>query len=695
MSETITTIGKELANLRNGRRGLFIFLPIALTALGSALFWVNSRQTWVDGLLWVLLTLLLAHLALGFSLALLGFFREVGGKTDMDEAILEDIDTASLPATAVLIPVFNEDMATVSRRLRAMWQSLEKTGHQDAFDFYLLSDSNDPNFWATELETWMQLVSELGASKRLFYRRRKNQIGHKSGNIADFCRRWGKHYRYMLVLDADSILSGDLMVKLATLMEKRPNAGIIQTVPQLIRGENLYQRTVQFAASLYGRIIIQGCTYWQMDAANYWGHNAIIRISAFMKHCALPELPSTDSKRDQILSHDTVEAALMRKAGYEVWLLPNLSGSYEEVPPNLTESLARDRRWCRGNFQHVWFLFAKGLDFSNRIHIAMGLMVYGCSPLWLLFLIVGIVSIGVREAFPFAPNEGDSPLPLLFYYTLALLIVPKFLAAFSARPRWKTYGGLKCLLAGVLTETLLFTLLAPIIMLFHTLFVFQALVGIKTGWGGQNRSETDLSWEACIKTYGWVSLLGIGVTAALWFLLPSCIPWLSPILFSWIFAVPLVRWTSLSGLGIKAREWGVFLTPEEVEPVDVITRSEGDGVSTPTEMTAISGFERLILDPLLASLHVSFLRQQEKSDLEMTQRETQLIESCMERGSNSLESKEKQALLNHSQAVLALHERLWTTPESFMVNGWRNAFGRIHFNRSARGRFINQQSDST
>jgi membrane glycosyltransferase len=298
-------------------------------------------------------------------------------------------------------------------------------------------------------------------------------------------------------------------------MERNPGVGIIQTVPRLVNGETIFARLQQFASRLYGPVFASGLNYWQQGEANYWGHNAIIRVAPFIEHCSLPELPGIEPFGGRILSHDYVEAALMRRAGWSVWLAVDIEGSYEECPGNLIDFAKRDRRWLQGNLQHAWLLTARGLHAANRLHLALGILAYLASPLWLAFLVVSSV-IAWRYA-----STGLSPLPvdsfakylrlgfgsqalLLLAATLGLLFLPKILALLDLvrRPGAAAqFGGWLRVIASVIGETLIFTLLAPVLMLFHSKFIFLTLAGRGVAWVTQRRgADGDPEWREAILT---------------------------------------------------------------------------------------------------------------------------------------------------------------------------------------------------
>ncbi len=367
------------------------------------------------------------------------------------------------------------------------------------------------------------LTRQLGAQGRIFYRKRRVGTNKKAGNLADFCRRWGRLYRYMVVLDADSVMTGDAIIRLVRLMERNRRVGIIQGVPLLVNGETIFGRLQQFASRLYGPVSVTGLNYWQLSEANYWGHNAIIRLAPFIRHCSLPELPGDGPFGGRILSHDYVEAALMRRAGWEVWLATEMEGNYEECPPTVVDFAQRDRRWLQGNLQHARLVVARGFHGANRVHFLLGILAYLASPLWLAFLVVSLViaahfsTVGINlrpvESFATYVRWGYAGQAFaLFAYTVVLLFLPKVLALLDLRSRpdeLAAFGGGK-LLAGVSVETAIFTLLAPVLMIFHTWFILITLLGRKVSWGAQRRgSAADAPLAELFVVHGAQTLLGL------------------------------------------------------------------------------------------------------------------------------------------------------------------------------------------
>ncbi|MGH8258496.1 MAG: glucans biosynthesis glucosyltransferase MdoH, partial [Steroidobacteraceae bacterium] len=307
---------------------------------------------------------------------------------------------------------------------------------------FILSDTRKDDIAAQEDAAWRRFVQRHGAAGRVFYRRRADNAGRKAGNIADFVRRWGGAYAHMVILDADSVMSGHALVTLARLMDAHPEVGIIQTAPLPAGRDTLFARMVQFGARLNGPMLSSGLAFWQLGEANYWGHNAILRLAPFAKSCALPRLRGSAPLGGEILSHDFVEAAFMRRAGYEVWLLADLEGSWEEVPSNIIDFAARDRRWAQGNLQHLGVLRMRGLHWLNRLHMLTGVLSYATSPIWFLVLIFSSIltcetalkghqyfSPGLYSLFPTWPEYREGEIEILLTGTVIVLLLPKLLGA--------------------------------------------------------------------------------------------------------------------------------------------------------------------------------------------------------------------------------------------------------------------------
>ncbi len=520
-------------------------------------------------------------LAYGFWTALAGFLVTLAGDRRMHALAEPPAEVSSAARTALVVPVYHEDPDRVVARLRVIIRSLERTGRLALFDLFILSDSREPDRIRAEQAVWARLCNERVASGRVFYRNRVENRGRKAGNIAEFCRRWGRHYAYFVVLDADSIMAGSTLVRLVGLMEANPGAGLIQTVPQPVGGETLFARGLQFAASLYGPVYAAGLAYWFPGSGNYWGHNAILRTQAFMAAAGLPTLPGKPPLGGEILSHDFVEAALLQRAGWSVWLVPELGGSYEELPSTLRGYLARDRRWCQGNLQHVRLLAAKGLAAVSRLHLALGAMSYVVSLLWLLLLVLTTVEAAraniwakatVHEAsLFFQPWPVADPRQLigLAWITIGMLLLPKLLPlglALAQRARRRAFGGGLRLLRAAAAELALSVLLAPVLMIQHSKAVLGILLGRGVAWTAQQRDCQTESWTAVTLCYGDITLLGCLWAGVAWLVAPELLLWLGPVLVGCALAIPLAALSSRSDLGAAMRRGGWFLTPEECAP---------------------------------------------------------------------------------------------------------------------------------
>ncbi|HLT01819.1 MAG TPA: glucans biosynthesis glucosyltransferase MdoH, partial [Geminicoccaceae bacterium] len=483
--------------------------------------------------------------------------------------------------TALVMPIYHEDPEQVGLRLAATYRSLAATGQLAHFDVFILSDSRDPDIVAREQALWDRLCRELDAGGRLFYRNRTDNRGRKAGNIADFCRRWGGRYRYFVVLDADSVMAGPTLVRLVQLMEANPGAGLIQTVPRPVGGETLLARILQFSAGLYGPLLAAGLNYWFQNESNYWGHNAIIRTEAFMASAALPILPGSPPFGGEILSHDFVEAAFLRRAGWGVWLVPELGGSYEELPPTLSDFVNRDRRWCQGNLQHLRLLTTKGLRPASRAHLLTGAMAYLASPLWLTLLLLTSLEAARAALIPwdyFADATSFGPAwPIarraellgLFAATLGILMLPRFLALLHALvvpARRRAFGGAFAAVRSVLAELVFSVLLAPVLMVQHTRVVFATIMGWRVSWSGQDRGGSAEGWGRALVRYGGCTLFGAIWGWAVYVTAPDLLPWFSPVLAGLLLAVPLVAISSRADLGRAALRRGWFLIPEETAP---------------------------------------------------------------------------------------------------------------------------------
>lgn len=679
-----------------GRRMRLLTLVIFATGLATLmmadLIWGMPMRGW-NGIVLTLFAVLFAAVAFGAMQAFFGFaVRCQGGdaaRIDRSVTPAEEAATELAP-TAIVLAVCNEDVSRVYAGLRAIYQSLEATGKLAHFDFFILSDSSDPDRWIEEEMGWAQLSNELNAHGRIFYRKRRVNTNKKAGNIADFCRRWGRRYRYMVVLDADSFMAGDTLVRMVRLMEANSGVALIQTAPRLFGAETLFARLQQFSAALYGPIFIAGANYWQQGEANYWGHNAIIRLAPFIDHCSLPRLPGHEPWGGKILSHDFVEAALLRRAGWGVWLLTDTQGSYEEGPPTLIDTLKRDRRWCQGNIQHIWLLFSRGLYPVSRFHFFLGVFSYAASLLWLLFLVLGtLLAIGFdRTGLSWVPTPGlattvgvspEAQFAILTTLTFGLLFVPKILAVvdlFRQPGGAASFGGRAKVIGSVLLEMIFSAALAPVLMLFHAKFVVLSLFGEGVHWGTQRRASDDRAdWHAALRVHGGPTLLGLVWMVAIVYFAPQLVVWMAFVLAGIIFSIPLSALTGRTKYGRMTRELGLFCTPEEsAPPAGDLSAPEAAAPAVRTD----AGLTRAVVDPYVNAVHVCLLRERTGQADEVRQYFEETREKLLRNGPAALPPKDKFAVLSDAESMDWLHTEVWRRPAADLAPWWQRALHQSH-----------------
>jgi len=589
---------------------------------------------------------------------------------------------------AVVMPVYNEDCNRFCARIEAIYRSIEATGQLESYDFFILSDTRDLDLWVLEETAWTNLCRKLGGFGRIYYRRRKKNDNRKAGNIGDFVRTWGGGYEGMVVLDADSLMDGGDILKMTRVMEAYPNLGILQTPPKLIRGSSVFTRLQQFAMRLYGPLFIRGLNWWQLGGGSYWGHNALIRVKPFSDFCELPALPGREPFGGKILSHDFVEAALMVSQGWEVWLAWDIEGTYEEAPPTLIDHLKRDRRWCQGNLQHLWLIFARKLPLTVRAHLFMGIMAYLGSPLWFLFLIFGTWVAWDRATsdlsnFPYDGTlvhrlfgiDGVTQSLILTAVIFSLLFLPKILALIGAIlvPRVRrSFGGTLPLIAGTLLETLVSMLLAPCVMAAHTFMVLSIVLGRAVGWGSQNREADGTGWGEATAVHATPTLIGIAWAILAWNISPVFAAWMSPILLGLILCIPVSVWTSRARYGKALARHRILSTPEELDPPAVLKLADLAKASLDPALDAAApgrhGVIAAVVDPYVNGVHVSLLEPGELSP-----ENEALVERCLNEGPVALSKDEMIELLYLAPGMLMLHRAVWLRPQEGIHAVWTQA----------------------
>jgi|HigsolmetaAR203D_1030402.scaffolds.fasta_scaffold00061_89 Membrane glycosyltransferase len=480
--------------------------------------------------------------------------------------------------TALVMPIYNEDPSRTTAALQAMAEDLARIDAAQYFEIVILSDSTHADAWIAESLAVDRLRRALRDIMPVWYRRRWHNIGRKAGNVEEFVKRWGGRYDYMIVLDADSLMTAETLIELVRRMQADPQLGILQTVPLLIGSTSLFARLQQFAGRVYGALIARGVAAWSGDEGNYWGHNAIIRVAAFAQACGLPQLPGRRPFGGHVLSHDFVEAALIRRAGWKVRMATDLEGSWEESPPSLVDIAIRDRRWAQGNLQHTKIIGASGLKLTNRAHFLIGIMSYLSSPLWLMLLLVGFAltlqASLIRpeyftsefQLFPNWPVFDAPRMTKLFIFTMIVLFTPKvlgWLRSLCVSHVRKGCGGVLGLTVSTVVETILSALYAPVMMLVQTQHVVSILTGRDSGWGPQRRHAALPAWREALSVHWPHVAIGLSFSVIAYLLSPELLAWLSPTLAGLLLAIPLSRVSGSPHAGGLLARLGLLRTPEE------------------------------------------------------------------------------------------------------------------------------------
>jgi membrane glycosyltransferase len=548
------------------RRAAFIVPILGSTALATVLAaWLTAGIA--DPLRWPLLALLAVNVlyaALTGWPTVLGFLARLSGGT---------LQVTAAPSgrsrTALVMPIHQENPRAVFAAVEVMSQAIAASRLQD-IDLFVLSDTHDPAIAAEEKQAFAALRARVPT---LRYRRRASNAGRKVGNLGEFCATWGHRYDYMVVLDADSLMGAGTIATLIGLMDANPKVGIVQTVPYPVGRETLFARVQQFAARLYTPMLVEGLTFWQQGDGNYWGHNAIVRIAPFVAHCGLPVLPGQEPFGGEILCHDVVEAGLMRGAGWDVWVLPQVTESYEALPANLVDFASRERRWCQGNLQHARLLDHPVLRPVGRFHLGYGVLHYVSGPLAVLFLALATLDAAMGGGFVPAVLLGTGAAhSALAVLVLGLLYAGKLLslgtALFDDREA-RSYGGRIRLIASAVLEQVAALGISAMLIVFYTRYVVALLLGQTVRWDAQPRDNRGVSWAE-----GWMRLRGTLLVGLGWLLLlqtnAAMLAWCAPLVFGLVMALPMAIWSSRTALGGLARRWGLFLTPEELSPPPIL-----------------------------------------------------------------------------------------------------------------------------
>ncbi|EIE49214.1 glucosyltransferase [Salipiger aestuarii] len=549
-------------------------IALALTVLAAVVAtWLTLEASIQDGVqVWdvaraVLILVTTGWLAWG---AVLGINGLVGRQATAPAPQI----TGTQPRTVVLVPICNEDPVATFARVAAMDRSVSAAGV--ATDIAILSDTRDETLAAVERVTFARLLRETGGEGRIFYRRRTDNRGRKAGNIEDFFRSNGGAYEFAVILDADSLMEGSAIREMIARMQADPRLGLLQTLPKVVGAHSFFGRAMQFASVFHGPVFTRGLARLQGRTGPFWGHNAIVRVHAFVQSCGLPELGGKPPFGGHILSHDYVEAALLARAGWTVKVEQDIDGSFEEGPENLLSYARRDRRWCQGNLQHIRLLTAPGFALWSRYVFVQGIFSYLVSLLWAAFLVATVAGTvlapepdyfpDMHQLYPVFPSDRSREITALFFGIVGLLILPKvaILWQASATGRARGFGGTPGALRSVLTEILLTSAIAPVMLMFQSRAVLQVLSGQDGGWPANARGEGRLGVREGVAASWWIVITGGIILASVYFLAPGLTLWLLPVALPMIAAPWLIAFSSRSG------GRSMFIVPEEFHPPAVV-----------------------------------------------------------------------------------------------------------------------------
>ncbi|MGI9332772.1 MAG: glucans biosynthesis glucosyltransferase MdoH [Gammaproteobacteria bacterium] len=562
----------SLARRRAVFAALVVSSALALVGLLFHLLRIDGFSVF-DGALLLCFAISTPWIIIGFWNSAIGFALVAAGRDWLQRIspLAHEFDGPIRSRTAIVMPVFNEVPSSVFQHLRVVADSLARTGEARHFELHLLSDTNDPELLAAEVahvDAW----NTQGAALALRYRHRADNDGFKAGNLREFVECEGERFDYFIVLDADSLMSGEAMLRLVRAMQAHPEIGIVQTLAVGLPSESPFARIFQFGMRHAMRPYTIGSAWWQGDQGPYWGHNAIVRMRPFIESCELPLLPGRGPLSGPILSHDQVEAVLMRRAGYEVRVLPVEGGSYEKNPPTLNDFIKRDLRWCQGNLQYLWLLGMPGLRALGRVQLGLAIMMYMAAPAWLGFLCIGVTQILLPTLGQSATGRHTASVTLglaLFGILMTMNLAPKLFGAadvlFDAQRR-RAWGGGAKVVSQTLGETVMSMLIGPVIAVAQTVFIAGLVVGRRMRWNAQTREGHALSPGEAAGRLWLQTAFGLGALFVLVNVAPIAALWTAPVLAGLTICIPLACLSSLPVLGRAMADYRVFSIPEELEP---------------------------------------------------------------------------------------------------------------------------------
>lgn len=594
-----------------------ILLALSIYSINEMyhIFLVTSL-TVLEWMVLLLFSINFCWIAMAFSNSCVGFFRRTREQDD---------DIKLQGRVAVVLPVYNESAERVFALVETMALELGATPKGQIFDWFILSDSTDPHLILSEEKAFWILRQATAGKVNVYYRRRVKNIGRKAGNIEEFCQRWGSAYASFIVLDADSMMEPRTLITLAERMQSDPDAGLIQTIPMLINGKTPFALVQQFASRLYGPLLGRGLAWWTQKEGIFWGHNAIIRTEAYMKAAGLPTLAGSPPFGGEILSHDFVEGALIRRAGWSVIIADDLDGSYEECPPSIYDMGVRDRRWCQGNLQHSKIIKTKGLHWVSRFHLMSGILSYLSSPFWLMLILFGLL-LSLQShyfrpeyftnqftLFPVWPKIDYQRALQLFIFTLGILFGPKIFGLARVifnGTSCKAWGGCLRLTISFLTEVILSALIAPVMMLMQTGSILSIVLFKKDcRWIPQRRSNGALSIKELLHFHRWHMAWGIFLGYASSLYSWTLLGWMLPAIVGLCVSVPLSVVTASQKVGMWLKNLSLLSTPEEVQVPKIVLDVERKQKEYSSQLEQVWEIRSLLKNPRLLALHLEMIDQ--------------------------------------------------------------------------------------
>ena len=569
----MTPAGIQKAGLLTRRR-IIVFLLNAITYLGL-LWWLASilgHSGWsvIDWMILVFFAIASPWSVLGLWNAMIGVWTLHGAKDRLAEvaphAAAAGIAAPVTARTAVVMTIYNEDAARAITRLAIVRESVERTGHGGDFSYFVLSDTRNPDIAKAEEEEFAKWKADAGeGGARLFYRRRDSNEGYKAGNVREFCETRGHEFEFMIPLDADSLMSGDTIISLVRVGQAWPRIGILQSLVVGAPAKSGFARIFQFGMRHAMRPYTSGAAWWSGDCGPYWGHNALVRIAPFRDHCHLPVLPGKPPLGGLILSHDQVEAVMMRRAGYEVRILPQETGNWEDNPPTLTEFSRRDTRWCQGNLQYLKLLDMPGIEKTSRFQLIWAIMMFIGTPAWTAILILIAIKPLDGEDYTTFPAALALGLHVVF---LLMYLSPKiagYIDVVMTRGAIESYGGARRFVAGTIIEIVFSLLLSAASTFRTTVFILGLPFGIASVWSGQARDARRVAFSEAVHQFWQPLLFGLFIFAtAAWHAPAVILPGL-PLTLGYLVIIPFAMVTSSDWLGAWLQKHGLCAIPEEFD----------------------------------------------------------------------------------------------------------------------------------